>query len=103
MQYRIIYPGNIYDVRPNTSSVVKVDYTFSLINGHVIEQRDDITLSLSSVVDGFAEGLRKIHVHGDVEIFVPSDLGYGEEGNGSEGANTFIPPYIDGTCCCPHH
>lgn len=93
LQYRVLYEGNVYDVRPNTTSTIKVDYTLKLINGYVIEQSNDVTLSMSTVIDGFAEGLRKIHVHGDVELYIPWDIGYGKDGSGTEGTISHIPPY----------
>lgn len=93
LQYRIIYPGNTSDVRPNSTSVVVVDYTFSLINGRVVEQNSNARFLLSSVVPGFAEGLRKLHVHGDIELYIPWQLGYDSKGNGLEGNEFYIPPY----------
>ena len=59
---------------------------------------------MSSVVSGFAEGLRKINNKGVIEIYVPYYLGYDEEkytndelyeaeGNGTEGTSSYIPPY----------
>ena len=53
---------------------------------------------------GFAEGCHKIHTHGDIEMYIPAYLGYDyskyqtneyseAEGYGSEGNQSYIPPY----------
>ena len=72
-----------------------MDYTGTLINGYKFDSAKSASLSVGGVVEGFAEGIKKIHAHGDIEIYVPYDLGYGEDGQGTEGslAATFIPPY----------
>lgn len=93
LQYRIITEGNVYDVRPNSTSTVRLDYELSLINGNVIESVNNATLELSTAIKGFVEGIKKIHVHGDIELFIPWDLAYGENGTGSEGGTMYIPPY----------
>ena len=93
LQYRIVYEGNVYDVRPNSTSSVVVDYSLSLINGAVVDKSTNASLSLSSCIKGFVEGLKKIHVHGDIELYIPWDLGYGADGSGTEGSSIYIPPY----------
>ena len=95
LQYKIYYAGNTTDAKPDDASSVVVSYSGRLINGYEFDSSTAATLAMSSVVKGFAEGLKKIHAHGDVEIFIPQDLGYGEDGSGTEGSLSakFIPPY----------
>ncbi len=95
LQYRILYEGNTSDTKPDNASTVICNYTGTLINGYKFDSATNATLSVSGVVEGFAEGIKKIHAHGDIELFVPYELGYGEKGQGSEGslAATYIPPY----------
>lgn len=103
LQYRIISDPNPYSARPNTTSTVICDYTGHLINGYQFDG-GTAQFSMSSVVSGFSEGLRKIHQHGDIEIYVPYYLGYDESayandsigkatGTGTEGTSSYIPPY----------
>ncbi len=94
LQYKIIYPGNPTDAHIGSTSTVHVGYTGRLINGKVFEQVDNTSFLVSQVVPGFAEGLKKMHVMGVAELYIPWDLGYGEEGNEAvESASAFIPPY----------
>ena len=103
LQYKIIYQGNPTDSRPDNSKTVLVTYEGYLINGCQFDG-GTASFALSSVVSGFAEGLRKINNKGVIEIYVPYYLGYDEEkytneeiyeaeGNGTEGTSSYIPPY----------
>ncbi len=105
LQYRIIAdPGKGNgETSPRSTSTVVCDYEGFLINGYKFDG-GTASFSMSSVVSGFAEGLYKIHQHGDIEIYVPYSLGYDEdkissgktgsaEGSGTEGTSSYIPPY----------
>lgn len=100
LQYRILSMGNKTDVRPQNGSVVYCDYVGKLINGYIFDQQTYAELSISTdadgvggVIAGFAEGLKKIYTHGDIILYIPWDLAYGEDGSGTEGASGYIPPY----------
>jgi len=105
LQYKIICDPTPQDARPNESSTIICDYSVKLINGYEI-QKDvkGASLTLSSTIPGFKEGCHKIHSHGDIELYIPAYLGYdaekydadnyGEaEGFGTEGTQSYIPPY----------
>ncbi len=104
LQYKIIADPTPQDARPNPTSTVVCDYTVRLINDYQVESGNSISLDLSSVIKGFAEGCRLIHNNGDIEFYVPAYLGYDQtkydsneyyqaEGNGTEGTQGYIPPY----------
>lgn len=93
LQYRIKYQGNIHDAKPSSTSTVRCTYQGRLINGAQFDSGNFASFDLSSLVAGFAEGLRQVNVHGDIELYIPYDLGYGEEEQGSEGTQAYIPPY----------
>lgn len=95
LQYKIKYDGNKSDTKPDNASNVLVSYEGRLINGYQFDAASVTTLSMSGVVEGFAEGLKKIHNHGDIEIYIPQELGYKADGSGTEGSLSarFIPPY----------
>lgn len=104
LQYRIIADPTPQDACPNSTSIVVCDYTLRLINGNQIDAGNNVALSLSNTISGFAEGCHKIHANGDIELFIPAYLGYDQakydsdeyeqaEGNGTEGTSGYIPPY----------
>ena len=95
LQYIIINPGNTTDTKPDDISTVIVDYKGHLINGYEFDAADAASLQIASVVDGFAEGMKKIHVHGTIELYIPQELGYKDKAQGTEGSLSvrYIPPY----------
>ena len=104
LQYKIIADPTPQDAQPNTTSTIVCDYTLKLINGYTVDSYNGAALSLSSVIPGFAEGCHKIHNNGDIELYIPAYLGYDSskynsdeyndaEGYGTEGTQTYIPPY----------
>lgn len=95
LQYKILYPGNTTDTRPDDASTVLVNYKGTLINGYQFDAASNAQFPLAGVVKGFAEGLKKVHVHGDIELYVPQELAYADSLPKTEGSlsTTFIPPY----------
>ena len=94
LQYKVLYQGNTSDARPTSSSTVIVRYKGTLINGAVFDETEGVSLSVSSVVSGFAEGLKLMNAQADYILYIPWQLGYGSDGNDvGEGYAGFIPPY----------
>ena len=92
LQYKIIEPGN--DVKPGPQDTVWVRYKGSLIDGTVFDavadDADPIMLTLNRVVAGWTEGLQLIGEGGKIDLFIPSELGYGEQGNQSIPGNSVL-------------
>ena len=95
LQYRILYEGNPTDAKPDDASTIIVSYTGRLINGYQFDASSGAALTMARLVDGFSEGMKKIHSHGDIELFIPQELGYGDSIQGVEGSlsGSVIPPY----------
>ena len=104
LQYKVIADPTPQDARPNVSSTIVCDYSVKLINGCIIDAGNSAQLSLSNTISGFAEGCHQIHNNGDIELYIPASLGYdyskyqsndeyNAEGTGTEGTQSFIPPY----------
>ena len=104
LQYKIIADPTPQDARPNSTSTIVCDYTVKLINGCKIDGGNYVSLTLSNTIPGFAEGCHLIHNNGDIELYIPAYLGYdyekyrtndyyNAEGNGTEGTQSYIPPY----------
>ena len=78
------------DAIANDNDVVTVHYEGSLVDGSVfdssIQRGEPIDFPINGVIPGFSEGLRQLKVGGSAKIGIPSDLGYGDGGQGP------IPP-----------
>ena len=93
LQYKILYEGNTSAARPSSLSTVYINYTGKLINGVTFDSNTNAAINLQTAVKGFAEGMTKLHKTGDIEIYVPWELGYAANPQGTEGYSSYIPPY----------
>ncbi|MBR2487363.1 MAG: FKBP-type peptidyl-prolyl cis-trans isomerase [Paludibacteraceae bacterium] len=93
LQYKCIEAGWDKSARPDDAKIVTIDYTGQLINEYVFDSADEAIMQVSSLVAGFAEGLKKMNQFGEYEFYIPYYLGYGQNGTGTEGTEKFIPPY----------
>ncbi len=89
LQYEIIEAGS--DVKPSEADTVWVHYKGALTDGEVFDEvaadAEPISFTLDKVVAGWREGLQLIGEGGKIKLYVPSAIGYGEQGSG------VIPPY----------
>jgi len=89
LQYKIVKQGD--GGKPAKDSSVKVHYHGMLINGEVFDSSYDrgepITLSLNQVIKGWQEAVPMMNVGSKWQIYVPSELAYGDRGGGSIGPN----------------
>lgn len=77
--YEVITEGN--EVRATDADQVIVAYKGSLKNGKVFdESTDSVTLGLSQVIKGWAEGLKLVGEGGKIKMWIPAELAYGERG-----------------------
>ncbi len=83
LQYKIIAAGS--EVKAGPTDAVHVYYKGSLIDGTVFDQSpaeaEPVKLTLDRVIKGWTEGLQLIGEGGKIELYIPSELGYGENGN----------------------
>ena len=104
LQYKIIADPTPQDARPNITSNIICDYELHLINGCKVDGGNNVALLLSNTISGFAEGCHKIHSNGDIELYIPAYLAYDKdkydsddyykaEGYGTDGTQSYIPPY----------
>jgi FKBP-type peptidyl-prolyl cis-trans isomerase len=89
LQYKVIKTGK--GAKPTAEDTVKARYLGKLISGKKFdsspENGDTVELPVGRVIKAWQEALTLMTVGSKWELFVPSDLGYGEYG--SQGA---IPP-----------
>ena len=97
LQYRIIEAGN--DVKAGPADTVYVHYTGTLIDGTEFDASDrtkePVKLMLNRVIKGWTEGLQLVGEGGKLQLYIPSDLGYGPRATGSIGANSTLIFDID--------
>lgn len=70
--------------RPTAKSSITVKYTGWLTNGRKFESTDDVkeplTIPMTHVIKGWAEGIGAMKVGGKRKLIVPPDLAYGTQG-----------------------
>jgi len=89
LQYKVITLGK--GAKPTAADKVKVHYHGTLIDGTMfdssVERGEPITFPLSGVIAGWTEGVQLMPVGSKFVFYIPSELGYGEQGAGG-----MIPP-----------
>jgi FKBP-type peptidyl-prolyl cis-trans isomerase FklB len=84
LQYKIITPGK--GPKPTKDDTVTVDYTGKLINGNVFDSTDKTgkpaSFKVSQVIPGWTEALQLMPTGSVWEVYIPSNLAYGERSVG---------------------
>lgn len=81
LQYKILKKGT--GEKPTLNDKVSVHYHGTLIDGTVfdssVERGEPIELNVSGVIEGWKEALQLMPVGSKWKLFIPSELGYGEQ------------------------
>jgi FKBP-type peptidyl-prolyl cis-trans isomerase len=93
LQYRVIEAGD--GESPDADDRVTVHYRGKLINGVEFDSSysrgEPATFGLNQVIPGWTEGVQLMREGATYELFVPSDLAYGEQGRpGPIGPNSTL-------------
>jgi len=84
LQYKIIKEGT--GTKPKSDSNVKVHYQGALIDGKVFdssyERGEPVSFKLDQVIKGWQEVLPLMSVGSKWQVYIPSELAYGERGAG---------------------
>jgi FKBP-type peptidyl-prolyl cis-trans isomerase FklB len=84
LQYKILTPGT--GKKPKENETVTVNYVGNLIDGtefdSSIKRGQPASFPVHGVVKGWIEALQLMPVGSKWQLFVPSDLAYGEQGAG---------------------
>lgn len=84
LQYTVNQEGK--GEHPTATSTVTVHYTGKLIDGTVfdssVERGEPISFPLNQAIKGWTEGLQLMTPGSKYTFFIPSELGYGEQGAG---------------------
>lgn len=89
LQYEIISEGS--GPKPAAADTVRVNYEGKLMDGTVFDSSyvrgEPIEFPLNGVIPGWTEGLQLMNTGSKYRFYIPSALGYGENGAGP------IPPH----------
>ena len=82
----MLAPGS--EVKPTIDDVVRVTYEGKLKDGTIFDssyqRADTVEFPLSGVIDGWGEGLQLVGEGGKIHLWIPSELGYGQNGAGQQ-------------------
>lgn len=93
--YEVIATGET-DKQPNPRSIVTCHYKGSTINGRVFDETYSsgcpAAFRVNDLINGFQIALVNMHVGDHWRVFIPSEMGYGPRGAGSDipGNSTLI-------------
>jgi FKBP-type peptidyl-prolyl cis-trans isomerase len=107
LQYMIVREGT--GVKPTERDTVEVNYEGKNLAGKVFdssyERGTTVTFPLNGVIRGWTEGMQYVGEGGEIMLWIPADLAYGERNVGSDiGPNealTFkvelvsVKPYVE--------
>ncbi|WP_438765114.1 FKBP-type peptidyl-prolyl cis-trans isomerase [Kushneria sp. TE3] len=86
LQYRVMEEGDDSGAQPGDEDQVRVNYEGRTLDGNVFdssyERGEPVTFQVNQVIPGWQEALKMMHPGDEWEIYVPSELAYGEAGTG---------------------
>jgi len=88
LQYRVIQEGT--GEIPKNNDTVLVKYRGNLIDGTEFDHNDKFRTRVTAVIKGWTEALELMKAGSKWQIFVPSDLAYGDQGNRDIGPNAML-------------
>lgn len=93
LQYKVISAGT--GAKPSASDTVTVHYEGKLLDGTVFDssykRKEPATFPLNGVIPGWTEALQLMPTGSKYELYLPSQLAYGERGAGGDiGPNAVL-------------
>ncbi len=93
LQYKIMKAGK--GAKPTATDKVKVHYTGKLLDGKVfdssVQRGTPAVFGVNQVIPGWTEALQLMPIGSKWELYIPSALAYGPQGNGGiPGGSTLI-------------
>ena len=87
LQYKIVRNGN--GVFPTSrEDKVEVNYEGKTLDGEIFdssyERGESVTFGLNQVIKGWGEGLQHIDEGGEILLWIPAELAYGDRGAGEK-------------------
>lgn len=88
LQYEVLQSGT--GPNPTTTDVALVGYKGTLLDGTTFDENPQTAMPVDGVVPGFSEGLQKMQKGGKYRLWIPPQLGYGEQAAGPIPANSVL-------------
>ena len=92
LQYKVITEGT--GAKPKATDTVTVHYEGKLIDGKVFdssyERGEPVSFRLNEGIKGWTEGGQLMNTGSKYELYIPSDLAYGETGNPNIEPNSVL-------------
>jgi hypothetical protein len=88
LQYKVLEEGT--GPSPTAADVALVGYKGALLDGTVFDENPQTAMPVDGVVPGFSEGLQKMKKGGKYRLWIPPQLGYGEQAAGPIPANSVL-------------
>jgi FKBP-type peptidyl-prolyl cis-trans isomerase FklB len=86
LQYKVVKQGS--GDKPRDTDIVETKYRGTLISGKEFDSSEKnggpVSLPVNGVIKGWSEALKLMPVGSKWEIYVPAELGYGDEGAGED-------------------
>ena len=91
LQYKVLTPADGRTYNKEKDGEVSVTYEGRLLDGTVFDKSEKpISFPVTGVIPGFSEALQLMPVGAEWEVYIPSELGYGEHGPGILGSNAAL-------------
>lgn len=92
LQYEVMKAAE--GAKPKATDTVKVHYHGTLISGKVfdssVQRGEPIEFALNEVIRGWTEGVQLMNKGSKYKFVIPSELAYGESGQGEIGPNEVL-------------
>ena len=92
LQFRVVKEGE--GANPTAADIAIIEYTGRLADGKVFDSNvgrpAPIPVDPAASIPGFAEGLQKMKKGGKYRLWIPPQLGYGEQAAGPIPANSVL-------------
>lgn len=81
--------------QPSSCSDVTVNYTGTFTSGEVFDQGSDVSFNLSQLILGWQMGIPKLREGGQILLYVPPSIAYGDETSGKIPGHSMLVFKID--------
>ena len=92
LQYKVLIQGE--GDKPSLNDNATVHYTGRLLDGTVFDSSEErgepVTFGVARVIDGWTEVLQLMSLGSKYQVWIPSELGYGAQGNGPIKPNSTL-------------